>query len=269
MKNIVILTVYVIGQLNYSNEASPPLKKRFTEEDLCPISETTLEKVDSCPRNNVTIRERSETKNCQQYEPCKGDPLVYHCVRHENNLVEVCAPKEIITGHCCAVFFKTFGRVVADYNMPCPECPFNYQSNTALKYRTCTCHSYENGRSKSDAECNTKFEEATGKDPKVSSGNPMMGYIIVPIAVVMIFLGGGLFVFWMKRKQWANVNRTSFKFPYECVMIPWSSQSQKEKQMCVDPSEEAHLKEKAYGGDNGILNEVLEKSRGDDHGDDC
>ena len=33
--------------------------------------------------------------------------------------------------------------------------------------RTCTCHSYENGRSKSDAECNTKFEEATGKDPKV------------------------------------------------------------------------------------------------------
>lgn len=70
----------------------------FPQDDICPISETTLEKVDSCPRNNVTIMERSERKNCAKYEPCKGDPLVYHCVRHENNFVEVCAPEETITG---------------------------------------------------------------------------------------------------------------------------------------------------------------------------
>ena len=70
----------------------------FPQDDICPISETTLEKVDSCPRNNVTIMERSKRKNCAKYEPCKGQPLVYHCVRHENNLVEVCAPVETITG---------------------------------------------------------------------------------------------------------------------------------------------------------------------------
>ena len=36
-------------------------------------------------------------------------------------------------GYCCAEFIKEFGRVLADYNMPCRECPFHYQSNTALK----------------------------------------------------------------------------------------------------------------------------------------
>ena len=65
---------------------------------ICPISGTTLEEVDSCPKNNVTIRERSERKNCEKFKPCQGHPLLYHCVRHENNLVEVCAPEETITG---------------------------------------------------------------------------------------------------------------------------------------------------------------------------
>ena len=47
-----------------------------------------------------------------------------------------------------------------------------------------------------------------------SSGNPMVGYILVPIAVVMIFLGGGLFVFWKKRVSFSNFYFISFHFIY-------------------------------------------------------
>lgn len=35
---------------------------------------------------------------CDTYSPCKEDPLVYHCVRYEDRLVEVCAPSGLITG---------------------------------------------------------------------------------------------------------------------------------------------------------------------------
>lgn len=85
----------------------------FPQEDICPLSEKTLEIVESCPRNNVTIRQRSERKNCSKYEPCQGDPLVYHCLRSGKRLVEVCAPMEIITGkHCCLC--SIFNRMVSD-----------------------------------------------------------------------------------------------------------------------------------------------------------
>ena len=56
--------------------------------------------MDSCPTNNKTIQERSLKKNCQKHGFCQEDPLVYHCVRYENSLAEVCAPKGLITGKC-------------------------------------------------------------------------------------------------------------------------------------------------------------------------
>lgn len=111
--------------------------KRFTKSDICHGTFATLEPVENCPRNETDIERRSRGKKCGTYSQCQEDPLVYHCVRYEDRLVEVCAPKGLITGNCCAVFNRGVGRVVEDYNKPCSECPFKYQSADSIRYNTC------------------------------------------------------------------------------------------------------------------------------------
>lgn len=54
--------------------------------------------MENCPRNETDIEGRSREKMCDTYSPCNEDPLVYHCVRYEDKLVEVCAPRGLITG---------------------------------------------------------------------------------------------------------------------------------------------------------------------------
>lgn len=51
-----------------------------------------------CPKNDSLFQERSRRKNCKTLPQCTGEPLVYHCVRFREELVEVCAPRGLITG---------------------------------------------------------------------------------------------------------------------------------------------------------------------------
>lgn len=51
-----------------------------------------------CPESEKDYQERSEKISCESYLPCLGEPLVYHCVRLEVELVEVCAPRNQIIG---------------------------------------------------------------------------------------------------------------------------------------------------------------------------
>nr|XP_022340629.1 uncharacterized protein LOC111135146 [Crassostrea virginica] len=209
MKLICVLIVFGTQLLNlqftYSDAASSRLEKRYSTEDICPLSEKTLEIVESCPRNNVTIRQRSERKNCSKYEPCQGDPLVYHCLRSGKRLVEVCAPMEIITGSCCVEFIKEIGRVVEDYSKPCYDCPFHYKSNTSWMYSGCIqCKNHQSGRHKRNADHKCKEEDPNliGNDSKGSSEKPLI-YIFVLMAVATFSLGGlfGICIYLNKREH--------------------------------------------------------------------
>ena len=55
--------------------------------------------VEGCPRNNNTFEMRLQSKRCTDFPLCTNERLVYHCVRYEDNLVEVCAPEGDITGN--------------------------------------------------------------------------------------------------------------------------------------------------------------------------
>lgn len=112
-------------------------QKRFTELEICFETKTTIESVFKCPENDTVLQERSLTKKCHIYRRCFDEPLVYHCVRFGDKLVEVCAPRNLITGSCCAVFDDGIGRVVEDYFNPCLDCPFIYQSDDVIKYPNC------------------------------------------------------------------------------------------------------------------------------------
>ncbi|XP_062599490.1 uncharacterized protein LOC134261013 [Saccostrea cucullata] len=94
--------------------------------------------VNFCPEDVESMRLRSKEKMCEDmHDSCTEDPLVYHCVRFGNRLIEVCAPRNFITGNCCVQFNEGVGRIVEDYNVPCSECPFHYYSNESLTYQTC------------------------------------------------------------------------------------------------------------------------------------
>ncbi|XP_078316088.1 uncharacterized protein LOC144620147 isoform X2 [Crassostrea virginica] len=111
--------------------------KRFTKEDKCYGSAKSMDVVYDCPKNTKALQERAARKNCQIYPSCQNEPLVFHCVRYTDSLVEVCAPRGLITGGCCAQFEIGIGRVVEDYSKPCLECQFHYYSNDSFMYSTC------------------------------------------------------------------------------------------------------------------------------------
>lgn len=112
-------------------------QKRFLKEQVCHGTNTTLGVVERCPENDTMVQESSKKKMCEKYPKCLGEPLVYHCVRTKDNLVEVCAPSDPIVGSCCSVFDMGIGRVVEDYTSLCTECPFLYQSNDFLNCSAC------------------------------------------------------------------------------------------------------------------------------------
>lgn len=70
----------------------------YQQADVCLEPKKTLKEVNKCPTNAKEFNERSEKKNCNPLSTCGGQPLFYHCVRSEVMLVEVCAPKTLITG---------------------------------------------------------------------------------------------------------------------------------------------------------------------------
>lgn len=70
----------------------------MSQEQVCHGTNTTLGVVERCPENETMVQESSKKKMCEKYPKCLGEPLVYHCVRTKDNLVEVCAPSDPIVG---------------------------------------------------------------------------------------------------------------------------------------------------------------------------
>lgn len=77
----------------------------------------------TCPTNDTAFKERSEKKNCNILSTCAGKPLVYHCVLSEGMIVEVCAPRTLITGIWIAIahigIFNTILHVFKKKNVYC------------------------------------------------------------------------------------------------------------------------------------------------------
>lgn len=111
--------------------------KRLTEEDVCKETNKTIERLENFPVSYTIFQERMQQKKCDNLPKCNGEVLVYHCVRYKDDLVEVCAPRRLITGSYCAVFDIGIGRVIEDFSRPCSECPFKYPSADAMNYSSC------------------------------------------------------------------------------------------------------------------------------------
>lgn len=126
---LIKLIVILFLQECISKALNSGRQKRYTEGDTCLESKKTLKKVSTCPTNKKAFEERSEKKNCNMNSTCAGKSLVYHCVMSKGMLIEVCAPRALITGRCCPFYHEKLGRVMEDFNNMCPECPFQYKSD--------------------------------------------------------------------------------------------------------------------------------------------
>lgn len=70
------------------------------QDQVCNETNADLVIVNSCPENTITFKKRSNEKQCETKPNCLGKTLVYHCVKCNENLVEVCAPSSPIVGEC-------------------------------------------------------------------------------------------------------------------------------------------------------------------------
>ncbi|XP_062607104.1 uncharacterized protein LOC134268879 [Saccostrea cucullata] len=115
------------------------IQKRYTKNQVCKETTHTVTNVQNCPLDDNSFQERVQAKQCEKvnHSSCSDEIFVYHCVRFRENLVELCAPRGLITGGCCAQFNEGVGRVIEDYNVLCSECPLNYYTNETCKYPSC------------------------------------------------------------------------------------------------------------------------------------
>lgn len=79
---------------------------QLSQEEVCHEANATLVIVPSCPENDIMYQKRSKRKMCESYPKCLGEPLVYHCVRSKESLVEVCAPNGPIVGMSACLFIS-------------------------------------------------------------------------------------------------------------------------------------------------------------------
>lgn len=119
----------------HSIEGHP--QRRYTEGEICYETRKTFETVKTCPEHHSVIIQRSQMKNCSKYPMCDEEQLIYHCFGYNESFVEVCAPINRIVGHYCVLFDFGVGRILPDYNKPCPECPSVYSSNESSTYLSC------------------------------------------------------------------------------------------------------------------------------------
>lgn len=139
-------------------------QKRYEEDYSCQESQKTVKKVHRCPQNDTKFEEQSNIKNCSRYPACNGEQLVYHCVRSEEMLVEVCAPRSFIIGRCCPVYNVILGRVIEDYSKRCTKCPFQYESDECVNNEECV--QVSNVASKDN---NTKQDPENNMNPAVTT----------------------------------------------------------------------------------------------------
>lgn len=120
---------------------------RKSQLTLCEEYVASLTVVDSCPQSKEEWDIAASKKNCSQRAAgltcAASEEFKYHCVinGYRNALVEVCAPKRLILGHCTE--FNNIGRVIQDHRTaPCqkgsfPNCDKFYFSTDAYKYPDC------------------------------------------------------------------------------------------------------------------------------------
>nr|XP_034316594.1 uncharacterized protein LOC117686040 [Crassostrea gigas] len=133
----VLYFILLFLNLHSLNATAMFRQKRFSAGQVCNETNADLVIVNSCPNNTISFEKRSNEKQCKTKPNCLGEPLVYHCVKSKDNLVEVCAPSSPIIRSCCAVFERGVLRVVEDYSRQCIDCPFKYQSPDCFRYDTC------------------------------------------------------------------------------------------------------------------------------------
>lgn len=120
---------------------------RRSQLTSCEEYVASLTVVDSCPQSKEEWDIAASKKNCSKRAAgltCAAfEEFKYHCVinGYRNALVEVCAPKRLILGHCTE--FNVIGRVIQDHQKaPCqkgsfPNCDKLYSSTDAYKYPDC------------------------------------------------------------------------------------------------------------------------------------
>ncbi|XP_061192248.1 uncharacterized protein LOC133200473 [Saccostrea echinata] len=138
--NITAITFFLLlgMQIIFVDSRDYQKQKRFTRDDVCNETVNTMKDVSECPLNEESMTKRSKGMRCEETQDfCTAEKLVYHCVRYGKKLIEVCAPRNYITGKCCVQFNVGVGRIVEDYSVPCSECPFHYYSNESISYQTC------------------------------------------------------------------------------------------------------------------------------------
>lgn len=150
-------------------------QKRYTEDDICHESKSTIEKVDFCPESSEAHNKRSIKKNCSRYQTCSGNQLVYHCVMNGGGLVEVCAPRSQITGRFCPYYEKGLGRVIEDLRIRCTLCPFRYLSDEYFQNSECVPASVTN----EDSSGQSSWTNANNIDPKANQSSTSNGIFFV------------------------------------------------------------------------------------------
>lgn len=163
------LHAYISERLNDNRQ------KRYTEDDICHESQSTIEKVDVCPESSETHNNRSIKKNCSRYQSCTEDQLVYHCVMNGGGLVEVCAPRSHITGRFCPYYEKGIGRVIEDPRMRCTMCPFRYLSDEYFQNSECVPASVTN----EDSSGQSSSTNANNVNPKANPSSTSNGIFFV------------------------------------------------------------------------------------------
>lgn len=68
------------------------------QDDICYETRKTAVTVQAFPKNLTIFEERTREKKCDSFPRCNEEPLVYHCVRSKDGIVEVCAPRRVIKG---------------------------------------------------------------------------------------------------------------------------------------------------------------------------
>lgn len=224
----ILLSPHCVLLISFASGLAAHREKRFTQDDICHETHTTLEFVGMCPDSEPLKLKHSQKKQCDSFPACNGETLVYHCVRYRERLAEVCAPRHVITGKCCALYDDGLGRVVEDYSRPCSECSFRYQSDDILNDPKCLKTSNntlidgtnvdENkrtkcgkqlGRRKRDADCNGDKEN----DSDTMEGNGSSKYtnavapIVASVVLLMVMIGLGTYLI-QKRSYRRNTTQT-------------------------------------------------------------
>lgn len=137
--SIIVLFNLLSSHIVPMESKSSRIQKRFSMKDVCKEAIKTVNQVNGCPMDKETTQRRSREFNCTSVrDSCTSEEMVYHCVRSGNRILEVCAPRYYVTGRYCVQFDDKIGRVIEDYKVTCPECPFQHYSNESITYSTCS-----------------------------------------------------------------------------------------------------------------------------------